>query len=411
MRVLALTQRLPYAPNRGDRLRAYHMLRHLSGHAEVELVSLVHDDEEASHASEMRSFISRVTTLRVSTWRSRIRGAAALLTRMPLTHALLDAAGMHAALGTICEERPPDVVLAYCSSMARFAMQAPLNQFPMVLDFVDVDSCKWRDMAATAPVPLSWIYRREGSTLGAFEARAARHAATALVVNEREAQNARALAPDANVRVVPVGVELERLRPVTAPSDQPRVVFCGVMNYSPNAEGMMWFLENAWPLIRAQRPDATLAVVGPDPSPAFRALCARDRSITVTGRVPDVREWLWGSALAIAPLHFARGVQNKALEAIAAGLPIVITDAVAGGLPPQAMSAARIANTPQAFAEQVIRLLRETPAERRGIAASSDLCELTWARTLDPLVSILESAANSQPLLRSAVAPIAWRSA
>ena len=411
MRVLALTQRLPYAPNRGDRIRAYHMLRHLSEHAEVELVSLVHDEEEASHAGEMRSFISRVTTLRVSTWRSRIRGAAALMTRMPLTHALLDAAGTDAALGTICEERPPDVVFAYCSSMARFAMQAPLNRFPMVLDFVDVDSCKWRDMAATTPVPLSWIYRREGSTLGAFEARAARQAATALVVNEREAQNARGLAQDANVQVLPNGVELERLKPPTPPSAQPRVVFCGVMNYSPNAEGMTWFVENAWPLIRAQRPDATLAVVGPDPSPAFRALCARDRSITVTGRVPDVREWLWDSALAIAPLHVARGVQNKALEAIAAGLPIVITDAVAGGLPPQAMPAARIANTADDFAEHVIGLLREPPAARRGIARSSDLRELTWARALDPLLSILESAASSKPLLRSAVPHIAWRSA
>lgn len=411
MRILALTQRLPYAPNRGDRLRAYHMLRHLSEHAEVELVSLVHDDEEASHAAEMRSFVARVTPLRVSTWRSRMRGAAALMTRMPLTHALLDAPGMGAALDTICDERPPDVVFAYCSSMARFAMQAPLNRFPMVLDFVDVDSRKWRDLSATTPLPRSWIYRREAATLGAFEAQAARQAATALVVNEREAENARALAPDANVQVLPNGVELERLRPPAPPSAQPRVVFCGVMNYSPNAEGMTWFVENVWPLIHAQRPDATLAVVGPDPSPAFRALCARDGSIAVTGRVPDVREWLWDSALAIAPLHVARGVQNKALEAIAAGLPIVMTDAVAGGLPPPAMSAARIANTADGFAGQVIDLLRLSPAVRRDIAASSDLAGLTWARTLEPLVSIFERAASSEPRVRSAVAPVAWRSA
>jgi glycosyltransferase involved in cell wall biosynthesis len=183
------------------------------------------------------------------------------------------------------------------------------------------------------------------------------------------------------------------------------------MNYAPNAEGMMWFVENAWPLIRAQRPDATLAVVGPDPSPAFRALCAGDSSITVTGRVPDVRDWLWGAAVAIAPLHVARGVQNKALEAIAAGLPIVITDAVAGGLPPQAMPAARIANRPNDFADHVIDLLQQSPAARRQIATSSDLCELTWARTLEPLMSIFESAANSKSQLQSAVARMAWRSA
>lgn len=396
MRILALTQRLPYAPNRGDRLRAYHMLRHISEHAEVELVSLVHDDEEASHAGEMRTFISRVTTLRVSKWRSRIRGATALMTRMPLTHALLDAAGAQTALRGIAHERPPDVVFAYCSSMARFAMQAPLNRFPMVLDFVDVDSAKWRDMAAVSTPPRSWIYQREAATLGAFEARAARQAVTALVVNEREAQNARTLAPGADVRVMPNGVELERLRPMAPPAAQPRVVFCGVMNYAPNAEGMTWFVEHVWPLVRAQRPDATLAVVGPDPSTAFRALCGRDVSINVAGRVPDVREWLWDAALAVAPLHVARGVQNKALEAIAAGLPIVMTEAVAGGLPPQAMPASRVANTAEDFARHVIELLSLPPAARRELAASGDLGELTWPRTLEPLFPIFEYAASDR---------------
>ena len=106
------------------------------------------------------------------------------------------------------------------------------------------------------------------------------------------------------------------------------------MNYAPNDEGMQWFVSEVWPQVLAARPDATLAVVGSDPSRALKAQCAGLGSIEVTGRVPDVREWLWGAAVGIAPLHVARGVQNKALEAIAAGLPIVITDAVAGGLPP-----------------------------------------------------------------------------
>ena len=407
MRILALTQRLPYAPNRGDRLRAYHMLRHLSTRADIELVSLAHDDEEMSHAGEMASFIDRVTALRVGKVRSALRAAGAVLSDVPLTHALLDAAGMNETLRRICDERPPDVVFAYCSSMARFAMEPPLNRRPMVLDFVDVDSRKWRDMAAMARLPLSWIYRREAATLGAFEARAARQAATALVVNQREAENALALAPDANVQVLPNGVEIDRLTPPAAPSAQARVVFCGVMNYAPNAEGMTWFVENVWPIIRAQRPDASLAVVGADPTPAFRALCARDRSITVTGRVPDVREWLWEAAVAVAPLHVARGVQNKALEAIAAGLPIVMTEAVAGGLPRQAMPATRVANTAQDFAGEVIDLLRLSPAQRRGIAASSDLRDLTWSRTLESLWPIFERAVNASAPLRSDVAHVA----
>lgn len=397
MRVLVLTQRLPYAPNRGDRLRVYHMLHHLREHAEVELVSLVHDGEEASRLDEVKAFVTRATALRVTRLRSGVNAATALLTKRPLTHALLDAPGMAATLRRICENDPPDVVFAYGSGMARFAMQPPLDGIPLVLDFVDVDSCKWRDLAAAGTPPKSWIYRREAATLGAFEARAAARAVASLVVNAREADNALELAPSANVKVLANGVELDRLRPASPPSANPRVVFCGVMSYEPNAGGMTWFVEHVWPLVRTARPDATLAVVGPDPSPAFQSLCGTDPSITVTGRVPDVRSWLWDSAVGIAPLHVARGVQNKALEAIAAGLPIVITEAVAGGLPAAAAHASLVANTPARFADHLLGLLALPPRQRRALAESADFSSLTWARTLEPLLPILESAARCTP--------------
>jgi sugar transferase (PEP-CTERM/EpsH1 system associated) len=403
MRILVLTHRLPYAPNRGDRLRAYHMIHELRRHAEIELVSLVHDDEEASHVDEVRAFVSNVTTLRVTKLRSCINAALALMTGTPLTHALLDAAGMTNVLRDICDTRRPDVVFAYCSGMARFAMQAPLADLPMVMDFVDVDSRKWRDMAAASAPPKSWVYRREAATLGAFEARAAYKAVTSLVVNEREVEIARELAPGAKVQMMTNGVELERLRPLGPPADRPRVVFCGVMSYAPNAEGMTWFVEHVWPIVRAKRPDATLAVVGLDPSPAFRSLCAPDPSITVTGRVADVRDWLWDSAVAIAPLHVARGVQNKALEAIAAGLPIVITEAVAGGLPAPAAYASRVANTPTQFAGHVLDLLLKSPEQRRAMAASADFSKLTWENTLTPLWPIFESASHRPKLVSSSV--------
>ena len=393
MRVLVLTQRLPYAPNRGDRLRVYHTLQHLRTRAEIELVSLVHDDDEASRVADVKAWIPHVTALRVPKLRTRLNAVGALMSRRPLTHALLDAPAMTGVLNSIVATRRPDAVLAYCSSMAKFAMQPPLSEIPLVLDFVDVDSQKWRDLAAKTPAPKSWIYQHEAATLGAFEAAAARHAVASLVVNAREAELARGLAPSARVEVIANGVELERLRPAVPPTDSPRVVFCGVMNYSPNEEGMLWFVREVWPLVKAERRDATLAIVGADPTAALRTACEDDRSITVTGRVADVREWLWGAAVGIAPLHVARGVQNKALEAIAAGLPIVITEPVAGGLPPEAAPASMVANSPRRFANHVLTLLRKTPAERRAMAAASDLSRLTWTHTLQPLWPLLEHAA------------------
>jgi sugar transferase (PEP-CTERM/EpsH1 system associated) len=394
MRVLVLTHRLPYAPNRGDRLRAFHMLQRLRTRADVELVSLVHDDEEAAHVDEVRAFVSHVTIRRVPKLRNYVRALVALPTRTPLTHALLDAPGMIETLQDITRARRPDLVFAYCSGMVKFAMQPPLDDIPFVLDFIDVDSRKWSDMAEAARAPLSWLYRREAATLGAFEAKAAVAARTALVVNDREAGIARALAPAANVQVLANGVEADRLKPVGDPAQSSRVVFCGVMNYAPNDQGMQWFVREVWPLVRAVRPDATLAIVGSDPTAELGSQCGPDPSINVTGRVADVREWLWQSALSIAPLHVARGVQNKVLEAVAAGLPVVITAAVAGGVPSAVASATRLANAADEFARHVLELLACTPAERRAIALSADLEALNWDATLEPLWPILRNAAR-----------------
>jgi sugar transferase (PEP-CTERM/EpsH1 system associated) len=393
MRVLVLTHRLPYAPNRGDRLRAFHILQWLRRRADVDLVSFVHDDEEAGHADEVRAFVPHVTTLRVPKWWNHARAATTLLGGKPLTHSLLDAPGMGSALRRICGDRRPDVVFAYGSGMARFALEPPLNDIPLVLDFVDMDSRKWLDLAAASRPPLSWVYRREAATLGAFEKVSAARASAALVVNEREVAIAQALAPAANVRVIANGVELERLRPTTPPAANPRVVFCGVMNYAPNDEGISWFVRDVWPRVRARRPDATLAIVGADPRAALRTLAGGDTSIHLTGRVGDVREWLWASAVGIAPLRVARGVQNKALEAIAAGLPIVITEAVAGGLPAAAATAALVADDAGGFADHVLALLALTPGERRARAGAADLSQLAWSTTLEPLWPLIETAA------------------
>jgi len=392
VRVLFLTHRLPYAPNRGDRLRAYHILQWLRDRSTVELVSLVHDDEEASHVHAVAAFVNRVTPLRVQSVRNHLRAVATLASDRPLTHTLLDAPGIDSALNEVVNNRRPDVVFAFGSGMGRLALAPPLSGLPLILDLVDVDSRKWQDLSASSRWPLSWVYSREARTLGAFEARAAAAAVATLVVNEREAEIARRLAPSANVQVIANGVELDRLRPVGAPSDQARVVFCGVMNYAPNDQGMRWFISEVWPIVKQHRADATLAVVGADPHRSFEALCARDHSIEVTGRVPDVRPWLWESAVGIAPLQVARGVQNKALEAIAAGLPIVITPAVADGLPVEAARATLVAQSPGDFAQQVLALLSITAEARRERASLARLNKLQWANTLSPMGKLFDDA-------------------
>jgi polysaccharide biosynthesis protein PslH len=396
MKVLFLTHRLPYAPNRGDRIRAYFLLREMSRFAEVSLFSLVHDDEEEQRAAEV-PFATSVTTVRVPRVSNLIRGAMSLPTARPLTHALLDAPDAAEALVKVANARPPDVVVAYCSGMARFAMAPPLDDVPFVLDMVDVDSEKWRALSRTAAWPRSWIYAREARTLGAFEAVASRRARAVLVVSERERDALQALAPDGNIQVVPNGVDVDAFRPPGPPSSEPVIVFCGVMDYEPNVEGVLWFAREVWPGVRAAHPDSRFVVVGANPTAAVRALAGAN-GIEVTGRVDAVQPYLWRAAVAVAPLRTARGLQNKVLEALAAGLPVVATTAAADGLPVGADAGCIRADEPSAFASGVSALLGASAATRRETAARAAVDRLAWESVLGPVREILDAAGQPPPL-------------
>jgi len=394
MKVLVLTHRLPFAPNRGDRVRAYHLVRQLARRASVHVVSLVHDDREEAEADGMRRDGIGVTTARVPRLRNYLRGAARLLSSTPLTHMLLDSPAMRDAIADSLRDGEPDVVLAYCSGVARFALEAPLDKYPFVLDFVDVDSGKWADFARVARGPRRWLYRREARCLSAFEAMAARRAQAATVVTAREAEALRALSPEARTVVISNGVDMQYLAPPGPPAAQPSVVFTGVFSYAPNADGAVWFAEHVWPRVRERFAAARLTLAGASPLSRVRRLAERDPSIVVTGQVPDIRPYLWQSAVAIAPLFEARGVQNKVLEAAAAGLPSVVTSAVWGGLPPQGLAACRLANEPAAFAAAVNDLLALSPLERRALAGAADLASLTWPGCLAPMCDLIEAAAT-----------------
>jgi glycosyltransferase involved in cell wall biosynthesis len=195
--------------------------------------------------------------------------------------------------------------------------------------------------------------------------------------------------------VIPNGVDVQPLAPEGAPEESPRVVFCGVMNYTPNVDGALWFCKSVWPAIRQRRPDAQLSLVGSDPVAAIRRLNAPENGIAVTGTVDDVRPYLWQSAVAVAPLLIARGVQNKVLEAVGAGLPTVVSPQVFDGLPRTVRAACRVGASAETFAAETTALLEMTGEQRRAMASAVDLKALSWESQLRPLVTLLASRDRS----------------
>jgi sugar transferase (PEP-CTERM/EpsH1 system associated) len=390
LRILFLTHRLPYAPNRGDRTRAYFLLRFLARHHEVHLVSLVHDDAEHRHLADLTSVVASARAARVPWLRNHLSAAAALVTNRPLTHALLASAAMNRAIREAVAVAPPDVVLAFCTGVACEVFKPPLDVVPCVLDMVDVDSEKWAALSTSSSAPMSWIYRHEARTMRAFEQQAMDRAVVTTVVSEREQALAeRVLGRSATT--VPVGVDLDRWRPPVDVVPGPDVVFCAVFNYEPNEDGAVWLASDVWPLVRRAVPGARLTLVGMHPTRRVQQL-AND-SIQVTGAVDDVRPFLWRSSAAVAPLFLARGTQTKVLEALAAGVPCVVTPPVLEGLPSAARGACTCRDDVAGFAEGIVSHLLNPRSPEQQWAIRQSVNGLGWDTQLSPFLHLLEEAA------------------
>lgn len=383
MNVLYLVHRMPYPPNKGDKVRSYHLLRHLAARHRVWLGSFVDDPDDEAHVGTLRQWCVDLHLARLHPRSARLHSLPALLGDEPLTLRYYRDAGLADWVRRTAAQQRLDAVVVFSSSMVQYADL--VSDVPVLVDFVDVDSAKWTQYADHHRWPMSWVYRREGERLLAYERAVAARVAHSFFATEQEAELFRQLAPECAARVAGIrnGVDADHFAPDEAlPSPfeagSVPIVFTGAMDYWPNVDAVTWFARDVLPRLAQNRPELRFFVVGRNPTPAVQALAGA--RVFVTGTVPDVRPYLQHAAAVVAPLRLARGIQNKVLEAMAMARPVVASAACAAPIEPVEGHDLLTADDAEGFAAQVRSVLGDpSRAEFIGRAARQRvLRDFSW---------------------------------
>lgn len=391
-RILLLTQRVPYPPDRGDRIRAFHVLQFLAQRSRVYLGALSDEPVPAASREVLASLCERTCLVPLPRSLRNLRAIGSLAGGRSATEGFFRSPRLHRAVSDWAQEMPFDSVLAFCSSMGPYAASLVRRNVPLVVDLVDVDSQKWLDYAAAAKGWRRWLYRLEGRRVRALEQRLLHQARAALLVTEAEVGLFQAALPNQKTFAVPNGVDLDYFRPGNEPDEaENECVFTGVLNYPPNVDGLQWFCGEVWPLVRQRFPESRFRIVGRDPTLAVHRL-GRLPGVAVVGEVPDVRPFLARAAVAVAPLRIARGIQNKVLEAMAMARPVIASPAALEGLEPAPGEAACRATTPSEWCARACELFGSPENRRRVGARARQFVEQhhSWEACLRPLEQILD---------------------
>jgi sugar transferase (PEP-CTERM/EpsH1 system associated) len=391
--ILFLVHRIPFPPDRGDKIRSFHLLNALAGLGRVHLAAFADSDPDLGGLEALSPLVGRCHVER-RTRSLPLAALAALRSGRPVSLAAFDSATMRGAVADILRRERIETIVAFSSQMAQFVPEDRGGR-RFVMDFVDVDSAKFEAFAGRAALPLRWIHRREARLLSAYERQVARRADLSLFVSEAEAALFRQRSGLDRVAALENGIDLDFYRPdaVFARLERqasPLIVFTGQMDYAPNIDAVTGFARNVLPKVRAERPGTRFAIVGREPVGAVRRLEALP-GVTVTGAVPDVRPWLAAADVVVAPLGLARGIQNKVLEAMAMARPVVASPAAFEGIDAEPGRELIVAED---GAEAIIALLADpVAAEALGQAARRRVeARYGWEARLAPLATMLGRA-------------------
>jgi sugar transferase (PEP-CTERM/EpsH1 system associated) len=393
--ILFLAHRIPFPPDRGDKIRSWHLLEHLASLARVHLACFADDAADASHLAALREALGgRLGEAHVEVrGRGRVTaGALALVEGRPISLSLFDSPKLRAFVERKLADDRIGTVFAFSGQMAQFVPAGARQRF--VMDFGDVDSAKFDQYAEGRAGPMRWINRREGERLAAFERATAVRADLCLFVSEAEAALFRARTGLANIRALSNGIDVDFFDPAADfprldKGDRPLLLFTGQMDYPPNVEAVAWFAREVLPLV----PAARFAIAGRNPPPSVRALASE--RVTVTGAVADMRSWLAAADVVVAPLKLARGIQNKVLEAMAMAKPVVASPAAFEGIEAEPGRDLLVAEDAAGTAAAIDRLLK-APGTIGAAARRQMQRRYRWEARLAPLAEMVDPSSRRE---------------
>ena len=435
MNILFLCHRIPFPPNKGDKIRSYNELVFLLKSHSIYLGTTLDNKSDSEYVTILKKYCQRLRAVRFN---RKLKLFKSLVSGKPFSISNFYDKHLQAFVDDVLSTTKIDAVICFCSSMAEYIFNNPLYKknglkgTKLIMDFVDLDSDKWLQYSSYSHFPLSIIYRIENKRLFKYEIAISNLFNHSVFVSEREVRVFRKLYPRAvNVSVIPNGVDYVHFSPMLAKANQPRetnnpdsahssqlsneqlpiskqqqasishdpiLVFTGFMDYFANEDGVKWFCEKILPIIKAEVPQVEFYIVGNKPTKIVKNL-AQISGVHVTGYVENIRNYYWMADVCVIPLRIARGLQNKVLEAMATGNAVVATSNASDGIICQSGEDIVIADEEEDFAQQVISLIKDEKRRKEmgRKAVESILEHYSWETNLKAFNKLLQSEPHDPP--------------
>ncbi|GBC59245.1 sugar transferase [Desulfonema ishimotonii] len=380
MRILYLCHRIPYPPNKGDKIRSFNELKYLATFHEIHLATLADDPGDVRHEAALEKYCTKIALVTIRPAVEKIRSLFSLFRNRSLSVDYFHAPALQCTVDDWLSRYDYDAVVCFSSPMAEYLFASPACRHwwgktgkacrpRLVMDFCDVDSDKWLQYSRQAALPMKAAYFYEYRKLFAFEQKINRAFDASVFVSPQETELFRQMFPRArNTETILNGVDDAYFAPgQTAPATPdgpgPVLLFTGAMDYHANADGVCWFCEAILPLLKRKYPDLMFYIVGSNPLPSVKKLESH-HGVRVTGFVEDIRPYYEMADVSVIPLRLARGIQNKVLEAMSMGKAVVSTGKATDGIGAIPGEHLLMADHPQAFSESLIRLIGDETQRR-----------------------------------------------